>query len=91
MESYSQLAAGSVLAAHQTVPTGQVRASCFWLCWPSKLWGGNPARYLRDLSDVELNNLKFAADNYMRITAKHKEEYYLPSTLYRNLEEEKLV
>lgn len=54
LEDCSMLAAGSLLTPNKVVPTGQ-------------LWGGSPARYMRDLTEEELNFLEISADNYVRL------------------------
>lgn len=57
VEDRALLAAGSLLTPGKTVPTGQ-------------LWGGRPAKYIRDLTDKELEYLAWSADNYVDL-AKH--------------------
>lgn len=58
LEPRSMLAAGALLTPKKIVPTGQ-------------LWGGNPARYMRDLTPEELEFLKISADNYVRLAAEY--------------------
>lgn len=58
MEERSMLAAGSVLTPKKRVPSGQ-------------LWGGSPARYMRDLTPEELNFLSVSADNYVKLAAEY--------------------
>ena len=45
VEKYSMVAAGSVLLSGSLVPTGQ-------------LWAGNPAKFIRNLSDEEKNGME---------------------------------
>lgn len=58
MEAGSMLAAGAVLTPRKTVPSGQ-------------LWGGNPARYMRDMTDEEKAFLPKSADNYVRLAKEY--------------------
>ncbi len=58
MEENSMLAAGSVLTPKKLVPSGQ-------------LWGGSPARYMRDLTEEEINFLPISADNYVKLAAEY--------------------
>ena len=58
MEDRSMLAAGSVLTPKKRVPTGQ-------------LWAGSPARYMRDLTEEELNFLSISADNYVKLAVEY--------------------
>ena len=58
MEDRSMLAAGSVLTPKKRVPSGQ-------------LWAGSPARYMRDLTEDELNFLSVSADNYVKLAAEY--------------------
>lgn len=59
MEDQSMLAAGSVLTPKKRVPSGQ-------------LWGGSPARYMRDLTEDEIKFLEISADNYVKLAADYK-------------------
>ena len=59
METRSMLAAGALLTPGKVVPSGQ-------------LWGGSPARYMRDLTEEELAFLPVSADNYARLAAEYK-------------------
>lgn len=52
------MAAGSVVTAGTTVPSGE-------------LWGGNPARKLRDVAKGDSNLAGFAAA-YVPLAAQHK-------------------
>lgn len=58
LEDCSMLAAGALLTPNKVVPTGQ-------------LWGGSPARYMRDLTEEELSFLAISADNYVRLAAEY--------------------
>lgn len=59
VEQYGMLAAGAVLTPGKVIKTGQ-------------LWVGNPAKYFRDLTDVEKNYIKISADNYAELAAEYK-------------------
>ena len=58
LEDGAMLAAGSLLTPKKVVPTGQ-------------LWGGSPARYMRDLTEEEIAFLAISADNYVRLAADY--------------------
>jgi len=60
VEPGAMVAAGAVVPPKKTVPTGQ-------------LWGGNPARYMRDLTEEEKAFLPQSAENYVRLAAEYKE------------------
>ncbi|MEM9469328.1 MAG: gamma carbonic anhydrase family protein [Pseudomonadota bacterium] len=60
VEDDAMLAAGSLLTPGKVVPSGQ-------------LWGGSPARYMRDLTKEELDFLPQSADNYVKNTADYKD------------------
>ena len=65
MEANSMLGARTVVPPHTRIPSGQ-------------LWVGNPARYIRDLTDGEKEWIRIAAENYHDVSQKHKDEFYLP-------------
>lgn len=58
VEDRAMLAAGALLTPKKRVPTGQ-------------LWGGSPARYMRDLTEEELAFFPVSADNYVRLSAEY--------------------
>lgn len=58
LEPRSMLAAGALLTPNKVVPTGQ-------------LWGGNPARYMRDLTDEEMIFLEISAKNYVQLSREY--------------------
>lgn len=60
LEPRSMLAAGSLLTPRKVVPSGQ-------------LWGGAPARYMRDLTQEELDFFAISADNYVRLGKEYIE------------------
>lgn len=54
VECGAMVAAGAVVTPKKRVPAGQ-------------LWGGNPARYMRDLTQEDLNFFPVSAENYVRL------------------------
>lgn len=60
VESYGMLAAGAVLTPGKIVKSGQI-------------WGGNPARYMRDLTQVEKDYIKTSESNYIDLAREYKE------------------
>ena len=58
LEERSMLAAGALLTPGKIVRSGQ-------------LWGGSPARYMRDLTEEERAFLAKSADNYVRLAAEY--------------------
>lgn len=61
VESFGMLAAGSLLTPGKRVPSGQ-------------LWGGSPARYMRDLAPDEIEMIKKSAPHYVELGQVHKVE-----------------
>jgi len=59
VEEGAMVAAGAVVPPKKVIPTGQI-------------WGGNPARYMRDMNDKEKEFLSKSADNYVRLAAEYK-------------------
>lgn len=54
IEDRAMVAAGALVTPGKRVPTGQ-------------LWGGSPARYMRDLTQEELDFFPVSADNYVKL------------------------
>ena len=54
MESYSMLGAGSMLTSNKTIISKQ-------------LWIGSPAKYFRDISDIEIKHGLLAIDHYINM------------------------
>jgi len=75
METQSMLGAGSVLARGARVPTGE-------------LWLGNPAKFVRKLTDAELHSFKEHARKYSQLAYTHKQQFLPHGTQY--IEAEKL-
>jgi len=76
METGSILGAHSVLRPFQRVPHGQV-------------WAGNPARYIRDVSEDESLGIEKGAEHYYESSKEHSDCMYLdpPMELYREAEQ----
>lgn len=76
VEEGSILGAGSVLRPFQRVPHGQV-------------WCGNPAKYLRDVTEEELARIEIGSDLYYQTSLQHHDvaSYLQPMELYREAEE----
>lgn len=62
MEKNGILEPGSVLTAGKVVPSGQV-------------WGGSPARFIRNATPEEISNIRKTADFYSNLATKHYEEH----------------
>lgn len=60
IEEKAMVAAGALVTPGKRVPTGQ-------------LWGGSPARYMRDLTEEELAFFPESADNYVRLAREYME------------------
>lgn len=65
VERQSMLGAGTVLMPNMRVPAGQ-------------LWVGNPAKYVRDLTDLEKQWIVEQAEHYHNVAKQHMDEFYLP-------------
>lgn len=59
VEKYGMLAAGAVLTPGKVVKSGQI-------------WAGNPAKYFRDLTEIEKNYIHTSADNYIELGQEYK-------------------
>jgi len=74
MEHGSMLGARTVVAPFQRIPHGQ-------------LWVGNPARYLRDVTDEEHELMEETAKQYYRTAMEHRDQFYLaPTDIYHEAE-----
>lgn len=65
IEKRAMIAMGSVVPPHTLIPKGQ-------------LWGGNPLRFLRDLTELEKESMVDIAERYSGYAKQHK-TYMLPS------------
>ncbi|MEP3244925.1 MAG: gamma carbonic anhydrase family protein [Sneathiella sp.] len=61
IESGGMLAAGALLTPNKRVPSGQ-------------LWGGSPAKYLRDLTEDQQANLTSGAKHYAELAQVYKND-----------------
>ncbi len=59
VESGAMVAAGALVTPGKAVTAGQ-------------LWGGNPARYMRDLTDKDREYMHWAAAHYVKLAADYK-------------------
>jgi carbonic anhydrase/acetyltransferase-like protein (isoleucine patch superfamily) len=59
VEEFAMLAAGAVLTPGKVVKKGQI-------------WAGNPAKYFRDLTDVEKEYITISANNYFELAMEYK-------------------
>ncbi len=62
VESFGMLAAGAVLTPGKVIKSGQI-------------WGGNPAKYMRDLTQGEKDYIKVSEENYIDLAREYKEIY----------------
>jgi len=61
VEKHSILEAGSILTAGKRVGTRQ-------------LWGGNPAKFIREVTDKEVKSILDSSDRFVLLAKKHNEE-----------------
>ena len=61
VERHAMVAAGSLVTPGKTVTAGQ-------------LWGGRPARFMRDLSDAELADFAYQTGNYEKLARTYLDE-----------------
>ena len=73
IESNSIIAAGSVVPPGRRIPSGQ-------------LWAGNPAKYIRDLSEDEIKDVTKQAADYTAIARTHSDEFLPFGTAYLDAE-----
>jgi gamma-carbonic anhydrase len=59
IESHGMLAAGAMLTPGKRIGTRQ-------------LWGGRPARYMRDLTDADLASNRVGTDSYTQLAQKYR-------------------
>jgi carbonic anhydrase/acetyltransferase-like protein (isoleucine patch superfamily) len=59
IEPEGMVAAGALVTPGKVVPTGQI-------------WAGNPAKYMRDIDDAQLDWMRKAAPRYAGYAARHK-------------------
>jgi len=73
IERQSIVAPGSVVAAGTLIPSGQ-------------LWAGNPAKFVRNLTDAEKDSFKSAAESQAELASQHSQEFLPFGTLYQMAE-----
>jgi len=73
VEQNSIVAAGSVVLADTLIPSGQ-------------LWAGNPAKYIRDISEEEGQNFEKVAEQTSLLASEHAEEFLPYGTVYQEAE-----
>ncbi|MBC8269107.1 MAG: gamma carbonic anhydrase family protein [Rhodospirillaceae bacterium] len=59
VESGAIVAAGSLVSPGKTIPGGQ-------------LWGGTPARYLRDLRQSDLEMIRYTTPHYVKLAHRYR-------------------
>ena len=59
VEDFAMVAAGALVTPGKRIPSGQ-------------LWGGSPARYMRDLTGQELEFLAFSAARYVTLSKTYR-------------------
>lgn len=69
MEKNSVLGANSILMPDQRIPSGEI-------------WAGKPAKFIRKLTQKEIEQLKTNAILYYHNAMSHKDEFYLPGSNY---------
>ena len=74
VERYSTIAAGAVLLPDTLVPTGQ-------------LWAGNPAKFVRNLTDAEKADMERGAKSYAELSKQHAEEFKPFGLAYQQAEQ----
>lgn len=65
VEKHGMVAAGSLVRQNTRIPAGEV-------------WGGNPAKFLRKLTDEEIAFISESATNYSNLAEAHSEENSKP-------------
>ncbi|XP_010498381.1 PREDICTED: gamma carbonic anhydrase 1, mitochondrial-like [Camelina sativa] len=65
VEKHGMVAAGALVRQNTTIPSGEV-------------WGGNPARFLRKLTDEEIAFIAESATNYSNLAQAHAAENAKP-------------
>lgn len=69
IESNTIIAAGTVVPPGRRIPANQ-------------LWAGNPAKYIRDISDDEAADITKQAKEYVAVAASHSDEFLPYGTAY---------
>ncbi|KFK36155.1 hypothetical protein AALP_AA4G085200 [Arabis alpina] len=61
VEKHAMVAAGSLVKGNTRIPSGEV-------------WGGNPAKFMRKLTDEEIDYISKSAENYINLAQIHAAE-----------------
>ncbi|XP_010461522.1 PREDICTED: gamma carbonic anhydrase 2, mitochondrial-like [Camelina sativa] len=61
VEKHAMVAAGSLVKQNTRIPSGEV-------------WGGNPAKFMRKLTDEEIEYISQSAKNYINLAQIHASE-----------------
>ena len=61
IEEEAMVAAGALVTPNKRVPKHQ-------------LWAGSPARYMRDMTDEEIQFLQISANNYVKLGQEYKQQ-----------------
>jgi len=59
VESGGMVAAGALVSPHKRIPKGQI-------------WGGNPAKFLREMRQEEVDYINVSERNYIELAAEYK-------------------
>lgn len=73
IESKAILAAGTVVPPGRRIPSKQ-------------LWAGNPAKYVRDVTDDEVDAMQKQAESYQALAKTHSDEFLPYGTAYLDAE-----
>ncbi|CDP07494.1 unnamed protein product [Coffea canephora] len=68
LEKHAMVAAGALVRQNMRIPSGQAIILIF------RVWGGNPAKFLRKLSDEEIAFISQSATNYCNLAQVHAAE-----------------
>jgi carbonic anhydrase/acetyltransferase-like protein (isoleucine patch superfamily) len=69
---------GAMVAAGAVVPSGTVVKH-------GEIWGGKPARKLRDMKDEETEYLGKSAEEYWKLAIEHKNEFEEAAPVFRDV------
>lgn len=67
------IAAGAVVLPDTVVPDNQ-------------LWAGNPAKYIRDVTEEEVAFIEKSAESYAQLAEEHSDEFLPFGTVYQEAE-----
>lgn len=59
VKSGGMVAAGALVTPNKTIPSGQI-------------WGGNPAKFLRDMKQEEKDYIPISAENYIKLAREYR-------------------